>query len=83
MVRSVIPDSDEESGDEAASHDLSSTAPPDAAIAGAPNIPATIKHENASTPPISTQDDVMGQLLLGTGSTGMLSSIHTQLQCAE
>lgn len=84
MVRSVIPDSGDESGDEAAPYDFSSTACPAATLAGAPNIPATTdNHENASTATISTQDDVIGQLLLDTGSTGMISSIRTQLQCAD
>lgn len=84
MVRSVIPDSDQESGDEAAPYDFSSAARPTAVAAGAPNIPAmTDNHENASTPTIGTQDDVIGQLLLGTGSTGMLYDICTSLNFAD
>ena len=78
MVRSVIPDSEEESCEEAGPYDVSSAACPMAGATLALNIAATTdNHENASTPTIGTQDDMIGQLLLGTGSTGMLFKIYT------
>ena len=77
MVRSVIPDSDDESAEETYPHNFQSTIPPSVARQQNPLAPpALANRDDAHVDSSTIKDDANATLILGTGSTGMLNYVH-------
>lgn len=80
MVRSVIPDSDDDSGGETSPYNFSSTIRPAEGAQQSPSARLTVpKSDNADTAAATTQDNAEAQLILGTGSTGMAHFVRDVL----
>lgn len=77
MVRSVIPDSDVDSGEETSPYNFSSTIRPAAVLQQSPTVRAVDQNrDNANTDAVTTQENADAQLILGTGSTGTLFCVR-------
>lgn len=79
MVRSVVPDSDDESGEEMSPYNFQSTISPAVAPQQNPLAPPALSNRDDAHVDASTaQDNANATLILGTGSTGMLNYVHNQ-----